>query len=101
MDEKNVKAFGTRASARKEMFLFKLAEIDYQTALALDPTSKALQVEAGKVKELLGEEGSAAFKLGDFKEALRLYTITLSKNPKNPQVLANRAMAHIKLKKFA
>lgn len=99
VDEKNLKAIWRRATARKEQGQFKSSDADYQAALALDAGNKTLQEEAAKVKEFLGEEGNAEFKLGNYKEALRLYTLTLEKNLRNPHVLTNRAMAHLKLKK--
>jgi len=44
-------------------------------------------------------KGNAEFKQGNFKEAVKLYTVTLGKNERNPLVLTNRAMAQLKLKK--
>ena len=56
IDDKNLKAFWRRATARKELGIFKAADADFQAALALDSINKGLQEEAAKVKELLGEE---------------------------------------------
>ncbi|RHY97043.1 hypothetical protein DYB35_011211 [Aphanomyces astaci] len=46
------------------------------------------------------EDGNMHFKQGEFAAAVNCYSRSLSYNPRNPIVLSNRAMAHLKLQQF-
>ena len=45
----------------------------------------------------LKEEGNKHFAVGEFKEAESLYTQAIQKDPSNPKLFTNRAMARLKL----
>ncbi|RHY12826.1 hypothetical protein DYB25_011732 [Aphanomyces astaci] len=46
------------------------------------------------------EDGNMHFKQGEIAAAVNCYSRSLSYNPRNPIVLSNRAMAHLKLQQF-
>ncbi|ETV91607.1 hypothetical protein H310_13857 [Aphanomyces invadans] len=46
------------------------------------------------------EDGNNHFKQGEYAAAINCYSRSLSYNPRNPIVLSNRAMAHLKLQQY-
>ena len=55
----------------------------------------------GGVLERLREEGNAAVEAGDYSKAVALYSRVLLAEPAHQAALANRALAHLKLKAYS
>ncbi|CAK4090596.1 unnamed protein product [Aphanomyces euteiches] len=69
--------------------------------VAASRTTKTAPATPSVPRDVLDkEEGNRHFKAGDFAAAISCYSRSLSYNPRNPVVLSNRAMAHLKMNQF-
>ncbi|GJJ73831.1 RNA polymerase II-associated protein 3 [Entomortierella parvispora] len=93
LDKKNVKAHWRRGIARRSLGRLEESKRDFELALVLDPSNKAVKEELIKVKELIVKSGKDSKPASVAKPLQKSDTIATKSTSQQPQIVSSKRVA--------